>query len=174
MQIQNLLQGHLQSLNLDTHFILKTSPQWGSLFPNHREEIRQALHKDEELKFHSISHCPEEGGFFQYSSPVGFDIEITERVLEKTIQRISTSEEITAAPSLAGLWCAKEATFKALQQFSQPSVVSKINVGGWRRLSPQLETFELKKSEDFISHLKSYGVVIHKPHLTYAFFIIAS
>lgn len=174
MQVHDILQSHLQSLNLNTQFILKTSPQWGSQSPDHRTEIKTALLQSSELKYHSVSHCPDEGGFFQYSLPVGFDIEITGRVLKNLVQRISSLQEVEEAPCPASLWCAKEATFKALQDFNQPSVVSKINVGGWNKLSPQLETFELKNSEDFISHLKSYGVVIHKSHLTYAFFVIRS
>lgn len=174
MQVHDLLQSHLRSLNLDTQFILKTSPHWGSQSPDHRAEIKSALLQNSELKYHSVSHCPEEGGFIQYSLPVGFDIEITARVLKNTVQRISSLQEMEDAPSPASLWCAKEATFKALQGFTQPSVVSKISIGGWSRISPQLETFELKNSGDFISHLKSYGVVIHKTHLTYAFFVIRS
>ncbi|MES2803647.1 MAG: 4'-phosphopantetheinyl transferase superfamily protein [Bdellovibrionota bacterium] len=62
----------------------------------------------------SISHSDKIGGYIQSDQIIGMDIERSERVLAKTIQRVSSEEEMKAAPGTDYLWTAKEAVFKAL------------------------------------------------------------
>jgi phosphopantetheinyl transferase (holo-ACP synthase) len=133
------------------------NPEWGSGHQGHREKIRVALEhqlstnwaKDvsyseyEALKdldripsfkkIHvSISHGQDLGGFVISKKPVGFDLELKDRIHEKIVRRISLEREVAEAPSLAHLWAAKEATFKALREFAQPGVISELEIGAWK------------------------------------------
>lgn len=69
----------------------------------------------------SISHCPGRMGFALTSNfkSIGFDIEKLDRLKTKTIERVSTKEELSAAPQIEGLWVAKEAAYKALSNYDQ-------------------------------------------------------
>ncbi|WP_374029392.1 4'-phosphopantetheinyl transferase superfamily protein [Bdellovibrio bacteriovorus] len=151
-------------------------PEWGSHNPQHRTLIR------EEIKFlmqgrclySSISHCHGMGLVAISSFPVGVDIEITDRVQDRVMARVSSQEEFQAAPSSASLWCAKEACFKALRPFQQPSVISQITVGAWEKIDSQTETYRLSNSSDFAAPSENRGVVLRVPEHTISFFVFPS
>jgi phosphopantetheinyl transferase (holo-ACP synthase) len=145
------------------------SPEWGSGHTGHREKIRTALEhqlttnwakevsysefallKDLDKipsfkKVHvSISHGQDLGGFVISKKPVGFDLELKDRVIEKIVRRISVDAEVAQAPSFAHLWAAKEAAYKALREFQQPPVISDLVIGGWNK-----ESFQLLNAQQF-------------------------
>ena len=157
-------------------FVVLSSPLWGSNNPDHKNLIHDALtsHRQEHLPYSSISHCPEFGIAVLSPHPVGVDVEVSDRVLEKTIARMANDEELAAAPTPAALWCAKEATFKALRSFDQPSVISKITVGFWRNIDSQTETFLFHNPQQFSAPTTNIGVVWKNASLTFSFFIFKS
>lgn len=133
-----------------------TDESWGSTVPGYRENLRAALqqrittqwNKDvlpPEIQavanlaviprfrkiFVSISHSVSVGGFAIARRPLGFDIEVSERVRRQLAERISAPQEILIAPSPAHLWTAKEATYKALFYYQQPKVIADVLVGDW-------------------------------------------
>jgi len=133
-----------------------TSPAWASTQPENRQKIRIALDhhlaaqwltevSPEEFaslkdldqvpsfkKIHvSISHGPDLGGFAISKKPMGFDLELIDRVKDTTVRRISKEAEMINAPTPAHLWVAKEATYKALKIYSQPEVISELEIGAW-------------------------------------------
>lgn len=87
----------------------------------------------------SISHSDKIGGYVQSDQIIGLDIERSERVLAKTIQRVSTSAEMNEAPGTDYLWTAKEAVFKALSL----EVMSQAVVTDWKPTT-YLETFTFR------------------------------
>lgn len=118
---------------------------------DHRDKIRQELSRvtgfdlsdlrvlpDTDLDCISISHCPQVGGYAFVKKPthIGFDLEVSSRVQEKVVARISTQAELSEAPSFAHLWSAKEATFKSLKFSDQPATLSSIVIEGWQRVPP--------------------------------------
>lgn len=80
--------------------------------------------------FFSISHNQELGGYSVASLKHGFDIELKSRISPPIIQRISTAKELSMAPDLKFIWCAKEAAYKALSTFI--TTVSDFEVVDWR------------------------------------------
>ncbi|MBV2168076.1 MAG: 4'-phosphopantetheinyl transferase superfamily protein, partial [Bdellovibrio sp.] len=72
------------------------------------------------------------------------------------------------------LWCAKEACFKALRAYQQPSVISEISIGAWQNLDSQTETYRLLNSETFNSPSRNHGFTVHFLSHTYSFFIFPS
>lgn len=99
------------------------------------EENKNLLDLSQRPKAHSfffaISHSDVVGGYVQSDRVIGFDVERSERVLAKTIQRVSTEAEIKAAPAPDFLWTAKEAVFKALSVH----VLSQIEIINWEKLN---------------------------------------
>ncbi len=155
---------------------ITVSPLWGSQNTGHRallhqEHLRQ--NPDNSL-FHSISHSPGLGILVLANVPVGVDVERSQRVEAPIVARVSSSEELQRAPSPAALWCAKEACFKALRPYNQPSVLSKISVGEWQNIDSQIETFQLLNPTDFNSPSENLGIVIHSSHHSFAFFVFHS
>lgn len=150
-----------------------SSPQWGSNNPDHKEKIRAALQiqHSESLIYSSVSHCPELGIFVLSKLPVGVDVEISQRVSEKTIGRMATQEELGHSPTPAALWCAKEAAFKALRPFDQPSVMSRISIGSWHNIDSQTDTFLFKNPQEFSAPTANVGLVWKNASLTVSFFI---
>ena len=66
----------------------------------------------------SISHCPSTAGFLFSTEPgvaLGLDIEEVHRI-HRSVEYISTEEEIKQAPQRSLLWVAKEAVFKSIPQ----------------------------------------------------------
>jgi hypothetical protein len=104
------------------------------------EENKNLLDLNQRPKSHSfyfaISHSDVVGGYVQSDRVIGFDVERSERVLAKTIQRVSSEAEIAAAPAADFLWTAKEAVFKAVSVH----VLSQIEITNWTRLNSS-ETF---------------------------------
>jgi hypothetical protein len=146
-----------------------TDSAWGSDIPGHREKIRAALqqrlntHWNQDVLapevqavsdlthipqfkkiYASIAHSKELGGFVISRRPVGFDIEHSVRVRAEIVERISLPDEVLQAPSPAHLWAAKEATYKALLHYQQPSALSSLLVGSWNQ-----NTFRLLNDKFF-------------------------
>lgn len=164
---------------------LHLSTLWGSSEPEHRFRIRQFIaeniracggpdHSEDILDLNkvpalsntqvSISHCLQYGVIVFAQEPVGVDVEDRARVQEKIVARLSSAEEMRAAPEPASLWVAKEATYKALKSFKQPRVLSQIEMGDWQKLDSHSETFRLLNSPDFAAP-EGFGLVIrNKSH----------
>jgi 4'-phosphopantetheinyl transferase len=193
------LEEHFRHFLSCPDLILRMRSDWGAKQPNFREKLRHGIWQElaggqqrqdsvrdrrnlldlEELPsleghFISISHCQDFGGFVATTKgPVGFDIEIVKRVTTAAMERMATREEVQQAPSVASLWVAKEAAFKALRWGSQPSTISQIETTGWRKHPSLYESFTIKNPERFASpsgdFSKGLGVVI--AHEIYLFCI---
>ncbi len=126
----------------------------------------------------SISHCPGLGGFAycKLKAPVefdtglgvginvGFDIEEAQRVSMKVVKRVSTKEEILAAPSPEALWVAKEACFKA-SNFKYPNsqyrLISKIKIHHW-----QSNHFEFETLKGVVWHYQDFVLGLAVDHIS--------
>lgn len=161
------------SLHLDSH--------WNSLAPDHREQLHQLRSEKNQYLYSSISHCPAAGAIAFANRPLGLDLESTLRVAPKTVERISTTTEIQflRAASLhpAALWCAKEATFKALKHHTHPpQVLSQLECSAWTPWSAPESTSGLLFKAAFIQpsgaikDLAGFGVVLSDEQLTLALF----
>ncbi|MBK9324433.1 MAG: 4'-phosphopantetheinyl transferase superfamily protein [Bdellovibrionaceae bacterium] len=123
----------------------------GSLHPDYRNEIRSAIEqtltekKSAEKVYYSTSHARAIGGFALSNRPIGFDIEAQDRVQNNTISRVSQNSEVSEAPTHTHLWTAKEAAYKSLAKFSQPTVISSIQIGQWT----QTNHFKLTNESSF-------------------------
>ena len=108
----------------------------------------------------SVSHSSLCGGFAITTVPgvsLGFDIEENERMREQVVARVSSSEELETAPSLAALWAAKEAAFKSFPKGVQPPVMSSISVNSWKKADDGFYTCEAQIN----SHsARAQGVVL--------------
>ncbi len=114
---------------------LQFSPLWASASQNHREKIRHQIENEAKINAThktSVSHCPVLGGIFFSAQPCGLDIEVIDRVQEKTVARISSANEISQMKSFqlppAFLWAAKEASWKATRSFDQPQTLSAMQI----------------------------------------------
>lgn len=126
---------------------MRVKEKWGSRVAGYRQAIREdifarcaegagpeALKEILNLKkppllkegYVSISHSLGLGGYVWSENPIGFDLEFDGRVAERTALRVSSEEQLNAAPSATALWCAKEAIFKALRHSEQPKTIDKI------------------------------------------------
>ena len=146
---------------------------WGASNPQHKELIYSAL--DQALQslngyFSSVSHTTTEGGFALSSCPIGFDIEITNRVTPEIVARISSPKELASAPDVASLWCAKEAAFKALKTFQQPKIVSQIEIQFDRNEYDRCTVFRVENEKDF-GATGGLGAVYATSSLTYCVLI---
>lgn len=150
--------------------------EWGSKNPENRPLIRSELLKalNGRCLYTSISHCPDLGVAVIAPSSIGVDVEVRERVTAPVMARISKEEEMLVAPSLSSLWCAKEAAFKALRPYEQPSVLSKISIGDWQNIDSQIETYRLINASEFNSPSENRGVIIHSATHTFSFFLFYS
>lgn len=147
---------------------------WGSQNSSHRELLHAEVAKIKNINpqiYTSISHSDGIGILAYSKQPVGVDVELTSRVLEQIAARVSSREDVANAPSPASLWTAKEACFKALKTFDQPSVISRISIGDWEKIDSQTETCRLMNPQSFDSPSENRGVVIHTKHHTCSFFI---
>lgn len=150
--------------------------QWGSLHPDNRLLIRAEATRltCPELPHSSISHTADLGLLVMAPHPVGVDVETTARVAEKVVARISSVQELQQSPNPSALWCAKEACFKALRSYDQPSVISKLTIGDWQKIDSQTETFTLLNSADFNSPSDNRGVILRYSSWSFGFFIFSS
>lgn len=156
----------------DFHLMLRRS--FSSQHPQHRQEIREALLQSlvdrqcqpevsrildlgilpsaEEVSI-SISHCKAIGGFALASSstPLGFDVEVTERILYSRIEKVCHDlQEQQESPSASSLWVAKEATFKALHRsFPEVGYLSQLKLGRWRTERAEISERALTSTASF-------------------------
>lgn len=161
------------SKDIQVHF----DPNWGSQNPQHRTLLKAQLNSalSNSQLYSSISHCPGMGVFLTSPHPVGVDVEVRHRVEPRVLARVSSPEELKAASTHpASLWCAKEAAFKALKNFNQPSVISKISIGDWKNIDSQTETYRLLNSESHSAPSENRGVILHIAEFTFSFFIFPS
>lgn len=78
--------------------------------------------------YFSISHSDKVGGYIQSDQILGMDIERSDRVQRRIIQRVSSEKEMAEAPGPDFLWTAKEAVFKALSL----EVMSQVQIYEWQ------------------------------------------
>ena len=163
------LKTHLNCPDLQFFF----RPEWGSTYPEHRELIRNDLkYLFEEKGINtSISHCPQLGVVAASRQPIGVDVEVVSRVQKNVAARISTPEELSAAPDFAALWCAKEACFKALKTYQQPSVISKVSIGDWQKIDSHFDIFQCVNAGDFNSPANHKGIILKLQDLCFCFFV---
>lgn len=162
--------------------------EWGSSVFDHRRLIREAVreltgedHSDLEklpvsAKYSiSVSHSHTAGGFASVLQPlfIGFDIEETARIQAPVVARISSKEEIAAAPSAPALWSAKEAAFKALATLGNWQVLRDVSICDWMEAefpsSTAAWSFRVLKSQTV--HESGQGLVFSRDNLTFAVFI---
>lgn len=169
LSLQEKLKGLFECPDLS----LSIKSEWASIHPQHRINIHAdiGLKSDHAKTYTSISHCPLLGGFVKSPLPVGIDIEITGRVQWRVVHRVSSQIECSEAPNAAALWSAKEASYKALKHYSQPSVLSQISIGVWEKIDSQTEKFELLNFSDFQAPASNKGIVIQDEKVTLSFFI---
>ena len=135
---------------------LRLHPDWGQKRSGFREKLREDLFctlssvGNQPIKLlndlrtpgsrpllpgisYSISHSPDLGGWASLVGPskLGFDIELIDRPSRKVLDRVSSPLEVLQAPSVAALWCAKEAVFKALD--GRPQLLSNIRIQSWKK-----------------------------------------
>ncbi len=147
----------------DSHTLSQFSVEFASSQPQYRKRLRhdiedtlsvvnepekgQLLNLDERPDLEewsiSISHCKKLGGWCATPKPgrVGLDIEEKSRIELRLIERVTTSQEIKAAPHFSYLWCAKEAYFKALAG-DQPVTISELTIQKWRESEGPIWHFE--------------------------------
>ncbi|AZZ35405.1 hypothetical protein CIK05_00845 [Bdellovibrio sp. qaytius] len=87
----------------------------------------------------SISHSDKIGGYIQSDQIIGMDIERSDRVQKKVVERVSSAIEMSEAPGTDYLWTAKEAVFKALSL----EVMSQAVVTDWQPTN-YLETLKFR------------------------------
>ncbi len=143
---------------------LKLSGRFGALNKDNRKSIRESLLLD--LKSDgvtvidsdilnldklpkctstgiSISHTDEIGGYVIGSGvqAVGFDIESTDRVTDKVVQRIAAADENYPAPDF--YWGAKESAYKLLSSIGvAPAVISDVKILKWEEDGASAAEFE--------------------------------
>jgi 4'-phosphopantetheinyl transferase len=157
----------------DPRLTIVTRADWGAHNPQHKELIYAALDQHLQRSPHphsSISHTESEGGFVLSQFPVGFDIEVSERVTEKIVARVSSEEEVRSSPSFASLWSAKEASFKALKHFHQPTAMSQIKISFGENAFDRIRLFTIENERKFDA-FGSIGAVMETSTLTYCVLI---
>lgn len=157
--------------------------EWGAVHAPHRLKIREAMvdalpqlsatEKNEILDLRapphplaisvSISHTHDVGGWMSVARPlqIGWDVELKARIKMSTIERVCAPEEISEAVQPVFLWSAKEAFFKALEDF-QPVAVTQIAITGWKILGPRIWQFE------GLGPHNAYGILIESDNHTLA------
>lgn len=166
--IPSIVEKQIQTcLGLD-FFKLNIQEDLGTQNPLHRKHIRESLCSDLQIPSHeqghfftqevpvcfqdsffSISHSKNLGGYALAHQPIGFDIELTQRIKKETVIRISKELEHLQAPHLSFLWCAKEAAFKALRSFQQPATMSQLEIVWSKESDSQIDIFLLKNGQQW-------------------------
>ena len=88
---------------------------------------------------------------------MGFDLEQPARAKEKTVLRISNKEELSASPSPASLWSAKEAAYKSVSSILSGAAIRQISVFDWK-------PFLKGQGSKFEKHSKSKASLYSKVH----------
>ena len=158
----------VQSLFQDSEFRLLISADYGSALNSnadsgqeHRSNIRLSISQNcwpsPESGHVSISHTKGAGAvLFHPQYQVGVDLEISARVQDKIVSRVSSPQELALEISPSQLWVAKEASFKASRNNHQPAALSGIQIDSFDKQS-NLFSFSLNKSS---SKSTGYGLVI--------------
>lgn len=137
--------------NIELQLIVKS--EWGSESPHNRELLKEYRNAHQgEFLYSSISHCRNLGILVFSNHPIGIDIEESNRANLSVVGRISSHEEmqeleLSNIPA-CNLWCAKEASYKSLQGFYQPAVVSALTIDNWTAYSDFYQ-FRLQNLNDF-------------------------
>ena len=115
----------------------------------------------------SVSHCPVFGGFIfsnDKNISLGLDIEKADRVNLRSVEYVSSLEEIKASPGISFLWVAKEAAFKCVPPGGQKHFLRNLFIFGWKEIKRGVHGFGflLKKK-----HIEGEGVIFMKNHLIF-------
>jgi|GEM_PF-1534435 len=197
-QARHKMEIEVQRFFKDSALKLELRSDWGSQNDSYRNKIRSYIYHEISMDADfmnleitpnpadwaiSISHCRDLGGIFwrprttENSSSLGFDLELNLRCKAEVMGRVSTPEEMSEAPSMAALWTAKEAAFKAIPRMSQPASVSQIQIGLWKKL-PSAEAENITRSDCWQWEVLSIkgdkeghtpGIVICQSDHTFAF-----
>lgn len=145
------------------NLIGEAKPEWGAYNPESRQQIRQSMLEQlpglsagerkalldldsvpslENLSV-SISHTRDIGGWLAVPRPlqVGWDVEQKGRIKMSIIERVCEPNELTEVVDPVYLWSAKEAFFKALEDF-QPVAITQLSISDWKNLSSGLWSFQ--------------------------------
>ena len=189
LEVQQELLEIIKEVFPGLEFTLVLDTEWSSLKPESRIQIREAIlahakkvgflfdETEEQLVLDlsspphpknfavSISHSPVAGGFafIGMQRDIGFDLEVSERIEEKTIARVSTEKELFAAPSPAHLWVAKEAAFKAFGS-DKLKTMSQIETSNWIPLKNNFWAFKALCGADVYG--SGVSGVIKQQHLS--------
>ena len=90
----------------------------------------------------SIAHTHDFGGWMAVprTRQIGWDVELRRRIQPRIVERVSRAAEIEASPDPGFLWCAKEAFFKALEDF-QPVTMTELTIANWQARGPAVWRF---------------------------------
>ena len=141
--------------------LFEARSEWASTYKDYRSLIRsfigsldsfQSIDKSSIINLDtpppilnlSISHCPELGAVFfnPNAAHAGVDVEREDRVKDSIIKRVCTEKEIKAAPKPVALWCAKEASFKAINRFDiNIKVLSQVFIQDWQYIDEGVYSF---------------------------------
>lgn len=160
--------------------ILEVKPEYGSNNPDHRKFLHERIAALKELHpqlSYSISHTLDLGGVFYCAEKpplgLGWDIEISDRVSAAVAERIQKDKATGLETKPHLYWCAKEACYKSLKGFSQPAVISEVEITDWRSVllkDSQIETCSLKNPHLYQVESSS-GFVFEFEAWTLSFFI---
>lgn len=109
----------------------------------------------------SISHCSVYGGFvfsFDKAVSLGLDVELIERPGVRPLTRVSTKEEIEAAPLPASLWTAKEAAFKCAQAIDRKlTLLRECIISNWHQRESKIWRFSFQTNKSV--HTNGQGIL---------------
>ncbi len=171
-EIHQIIGAQILDLNLSAAYSSKTidnrqfirshivSQYAAHLTTDEIKEIQNlnALPKSKKM-FFSISHHPELGGYTACDLCHGFDIELKSRISDQVVKRISSPIEISLAPNIQFLWCAKESVFKALNDSNL--IISDIHTLNWSsQFKTGLWSFQVESGKGYDLH-RNTGFVFH-------------
>lgn len=124
----------------------------------------------------SISHTQTVGGFALTRSQtpaVGFDIELSSRIRPKAVERVSSPEELSSAPSASHLWVAKEAAFKSMRGAKQPAILSMLATNSWRSVTSyeNLSLWSCQIHEDSLPKASTRGLAVELSGIVLSIFL---
>ncbi len=96
--------------------------------------------------FISLSHCATAGVFGWSERRLGLDIEVLTKIKSHLVERVSTTQEISEAPHLSYIWCAKEAVFKSHSETIK--VVSSVEIFDWTLQATNIWNFKARLTKD--------------------------
>lgn len=119
----------------------------------------------------SLSHTVDASvlAWIQKPKKLGVDLELSERIQKAIVERVSTHEEISAAPDFRLLWPAKEAVFKAHSKHLQ--VVGQVEICNWKALDDSSWQFSARTSPSG-EILDGSGLLCLNPRHILSFFVV--